>query len=106
MKRGSSGAPFLFASVLKPDVAARCYELTGLGYLGADVVLDADRGPLLLELNARPGLNAQIANQEGVLKRLAALDDLARLLCKPEDRVQESRLLAERRLKARDAEAA
>ena len=38
------------------ELAARCHELTGLGYLGVDVVLDRERGPLMLELNARPGL--------------------------------------------------
>ncbi|MEO7385499.1 MAG: alpha-L-glutamate ligase-like protein [Gammaproteobacteria bacterium] len=46
--------------------AARCYELTGLGYLGVDIVLDRDKGPMLLELNARPGLNIQIANRCGL----------------------------------------
>jgi hypothetical protein len=29
-------------------------DLTSLGYLGVDVVLDAHYGPLMLELNARP----------------------------------------------------
>ncbi len=51
-------------------LAARCYEMTGLGYQGVDFVLDRDKGPLMLELNARPGLNIQIANRSGLLKRL------------------------------------
>jgi len=51
--------------------AAQCHELTGMGYIGADFVLDSDMGPLLLELNARPGLNIQIANACGLLPRLA-----------------------------------
>jgi alpha-L-glutamate ligase-like protein len=51
-------------------LAARCYELTGLGYQGVDIVLDKDQGPLILELNARPGLNIQIANRYGLLPRL------------------------------------
>jgi alpha-L-glutamate ligase-like protein len=51
--------------------AARCYDLTGLGYLGVDIVLDRDKGPMLLELNARPGLNIQIANRCGLRARLA-----------------------------------
>ncbi len=34
-------------------------------YLGVDIVLDAARGPLVLEVNARPGLAIQIANQQG-----------------------------------------
>ena len=38
-------------------LAAGCYELSGLGYIGVDMVLDQEKGPLILELNARPGLN-------------------------------------------------
>lgn len=57
------------------SLAARCYELTGLGYLGADIVLDRFRGPLILELNARPGLNIQIANRTGLRERLALVDN-------------------------------
>lgn len=51
-------------------LAARCHDLTGLGYLGADIVVDRNRGPLMLELNARPGLAIQIANGKGLLPRL------------------------------------
>ncbi len=54
-------------------IGAKAYEMTGLGYLGADIVLDADKGPMMLELNARPGLAIQIANGlgiEGILKRI------------------------------------
>lgn len=32
-------------------------------YVGLDIVLDARRGPLVLEVNARPGLAIQLANQ-------------------------------------------
>ncbi len=52
------------------ELAASCFEITGLGYQGVDIVLDRDRGPLILELNARPGLNIQIANTCGLLTRL------------------------------------
>jgi alpha-L-glutamate ligase-like protein len=52
------------------ELAARCYEITGLGYLGVDVVLDREQGPMILELNARPGLNIQIANRRGLGDRL------------------------------------
>ena len=55
-------------------LAARCYEATELGYLGCDIVLDAARGPLILELNARPGLSIQIANDCGLLPRLEHLE--------------------------------
>ena len=52
------------------ELAASCYELTGMGYQGVDIVLDKDKGPMILELNARPGLNIQIANRSGLLPRL------------------------------------
>jgi alpha-L-glutamate ligase-like protein len=78
------------------EMAARCYEFTGLGYLGADIVLDAERGPLLLELNARPGLNVQIANQDGLCRRIKALDPLAGQPLSPEGRVVIARDLARR----------
>lgn len=58
-------------------MAAKSYEVTGLGYIGVDVVLDRERGPLLLELNARPGISIQIANRKGlrsVLEKASALD--------------------------------
>jgi len=58
------------------DMAARCFDLTGLGYLGVDLVLDARLGPLMLELNARPGLNVQIANGQGLMPRLASVQTL------------------------------
>lgn len=56
------------------EIAASCYELTGLGYLGVDIVIDKQHGPLMLELNARPGLNIQIANREGALHRYQAIE--------------------------------
>ena len=34
-----------------------------------DLVLDEEKGPLILELNARPGLNIQIANDAGLTAR-------------------------------------
>jgi alpha-L-glutamate ligase-like protein len=61
-----------FARVLEIAVAAA--DETGLGYLGADVVIDALKGPLILELNARPGLAIQLANGAGLRPRLEAVD--------------------------------
>jgi alpha-L-glutamate ligase-like protein len=74
-------------------LAARCYEMTRLGYLGVDIVLDRDRGPLLLELNARPGLAIQIANGEGLLNRLQSVELLNEgAIINPENRVEWSML--------------
>jgi alpha-L-glutamate ligase-like protein len=70
------------------ELGARCFELTKLGYLGVDIVLDRTHGPLLLELNARPGLAIQIANHRGLKNRLDAIDDLDALPSTPAERVQ------------------
>lgn len=78
------------------QMASQCYELTNLGYLGADIVLDAERGPLLLELNARPGLNVQIANRDGLRRRIKVLDPLANEQRSPEERVALAQELASR----------
>jgi D-alanine-D-alanine ligase-like ATP-grasp enzyme len=45
--------------------------------LGVDIVLDKLRGPMLLELNARPGLAIQVANMAGLRHRLAVADRIA-----------------------------
>jgi alpha-L-glutamate ligase-like protein len=71
-------------------LAARCYEATRLGYLGCDIVIDRHRGPLLLELNARPGLSIQIANAEGLLPRLQLIEALDTPVMIVDDRVEAS----------------
>lgn len=55
-------------------IAAKAVDMINLAFLGVDLVIDRDRGPLLLELNARPGLQIQVANQAGLLKRLESVD--------------------------------
>ncbi len=54
-------------------LASRCFDVTNLGYLGCDIVIDPKAGPLLLEMNARPGLAIQIANGRGLENRLRAV---------------------------------
>ena len=55
-------------------LASRGFEVSQMGYLGVDIVLDKNLGPLLLELNARPGLAIQVANGMGLKPRLKAID--------------------------------
>lgn len=62
-----------FDEVLNTAVSAAAR--TGLGYVGADVVIDANLGPAILELNARPGLAIQLANRSGLGPRLDAVDE-------------------------------
>jgi alpha-L-glutamate ligase-like protein len=68
-------------------MAAACCDLSGLGYLGVDIVLDKFRGPLLLELNARPGLGIQIANGQGLLPRLHLVEQHRPALTSREERI-------------------
>ena len=69
-------------------IAARAVDMINLDFLGVDLVIDQARGPLLLELNARPGLQIQIANQAGLLKRLESVDKAPpEIFAKPEIRV-------------------
>ena len=51
-------------------LAVRAQEISGLGFLGADIAIDRERGPVFFELNARPGLSIQIANLSGLKERL------------------------------------
>jgi alpha-L-glutamate ligase-like protein len=41
------------------EIARRAAAAVPLGYLGVDLVVDARRGPVVLELNVRPGLEIQ-----------------------------------------------
>ncbi len=59
-------------------IAVAATDETGLQYVGADVVVDDRFGPVILELNARPGLSIQVANQAGLLPRLDAVDERRR----------------------------
>jgi alpha-L-glutamate ligase-like protein len=57
------------------NMAVKVAQAVELGYLGVDIVIDRDRGPLLLEANARPGLAIQIANGRGLLPRLREIEE-------------------------------
>jgi len=72
-------------------LSAKCYDITEMGYLGADIVIDKKRGPLILELNARPGLAIQIANDLGALKRFDEIDKVAGSHKSLKERVQFSK---------------
>ena len=78
------------------EIAVRASDQTQLGYVGADVVIDADHGALVLELNARPGLAIQIANRAGLVPRLTAVDQLVRAEMHWPDRLALGREIARR----------
>jgi alpha-L-glutamate ligase-like protein len=74
-----SGTPLLGLQVPQwpeiLEVARRAASAVPLGYLGVDVVLDRERGPLVLEINVRPGLEIQNVHGSGLgaaLRRVQA----------------------------------
>ncbi|MFA7301776.1 MAG: sugar-transfer associated ATP-grasp domain-containing protein [Candidatus Shapirobacteria bacterium] len=59
------------------ETAVKCQAaIPGLGFLGVDVVLDKDKGPEVLEVNARPGLSIQICNKAGLKRRMEKVEDI------------------------------
>ncbi len=70
------------------EIAAEAQRLTGLGFSGVDVVLDAKRGPVVMEINRRPGLEVQNANAAGLLLRLRIMEGRVKAELPVEERVR------------------
>ncbi len=58
------------------DISVRTQIASKLGYAGIDIVLDENKGPLVLEVNARPGLKIQLANGASLRTRLERVSDM------------------------------
>ncbi|MCB0345066.1 MAG: alpha-L-glutamate ligase-like protein [Bdellovibrionales bacterium] len=69
------------------DIAASCYEVFELGYFGVDLVVDRYRGPMMLEVNVRPGLAIQLANRVGLKSRLKMVEAQKELPTTVKDRI-------------------
>lgn len=70
------------------SIAACCADAVALGFIGVDLALDAERGPLVLELNARPGLSIQMANRRGLRPLLAVVEQYSRPGLSVQERVR------------------
>jgi len=55
------------------------------------MVIDRDLGPLILEMNARPGLAIQIANRAGLSKRIERINEIYDASLGPAERAAVSR---------------
>jgi len=75
-------------------MTAKCHDFAGLGFIGVDIVLDEDQGPMMLEINARPGLSIQLANRIGLLPRLRHIEGLADIPETVAERIQLAKTLA------------
>jgi len=58
------------------ELAIDCQKVTKIGFLGVDIGIDREKGPIVLELNARPGLSIQVANLAPLGIRLEKVRDL------------------------------
>lgn len=52
------------------EYSLQASQVSGLGYIGVDLLIDREEGPKIVELNARPGLSIQFANKDGLRRRL------------------------------------
>jgi alpha-L-glutamate ligase-like protein len=68
-------------------IATQCADQVGLGYLGVDIVIDRTLGPLMLELNARPGLSIQLACGHGLLGNLQMIESHPQLPTELDERL-------------------
>lgn len=57
-------------------LAARAAQAVGLHYAGVDIAIDREDGPVVLEINARPGLDIQFANSAPLKSRLQRVEGL------------------------------
>ncbi|MCA9366946.1 aspartyl protease family protein [Candidatus Kaiserbacteria bacterium] len=58
------------------EISVEAQQCSRLGFVGIDIVLDEHKGPLVLEVNARPGLSIQVANQASLRTRLERIAHL------------------------------
>lgn len=57
-------------------IAINCQQVSGLGYVGVDIAIDKEKGPMVLEINAHAGLSIQIANLAPLKYRLEKVQGL------------------------------
>ncbi|MFH2118545.1 MAG: sugar-transfer associated ATP-grasp domain-containing protein [Candidatus Paceibacterota bacterium] len=65
--------PFWNQMLITAVEAARA---AGLMYTGVDLFIHKDKGPMVVELNAYPGLSIQVANKAGLRRRIERVQDL------------------------------
>lgn len=58
------------------EVAVQAAQAAGFMFMGADIFIHAEKGPMIVELNGFPGLSIQLANRAGLKRRLDRVEDL------------------------------
>jgi len=57
-------------------MAVKTQKVSHLPYLSVDMLIDKEKGPVVLELNDQPGLSIQLANMTGLRRRLQRVEGL------------------------------
>jgi alpha-L-glutamate ligase-like protein len=76
------GTRLLLKGIQIPDwkevlrLSVHAQQVTKIGYMGIDIAIDREKGPVILELNSRPGLSIQIANLASLNDRLQRIKGL------------------------------
>jgi alpha-L-glutamate ligase-like protein len=58
------------------EMSLKATNAVGLNYTGVDIAIDREKGPVVLEVNAHPGLSIQIANLSPLKERLLRVKGL------------------------------
>lgn len=58
------------------EQAVRTQVVSKLGFAGVDIIIDKKHGPMVLEVNARPGLSIQLANNASLKERLERVENI------------------------------
>ncbi|MCL4208292.1 hypothetical protein KJZ63_01490 [Patescibacteria group bacterium] len=58
------------------EVAVQAANAAGYTFMGADLFIHQEKGPMIVELNGFPGLSIQLANRAGLKKRLDRVEGI------------------------------
>ena len=58
------------------EIAVKAANAAGYHFMGADIFISGEHGPLVVELNGFPGLSIQLANRAGLKRRLERVEGL------------------------------
>lgn len=58
------------------ELAVKAANAAGYMFMGADIFIHPEKGPMIVELNGYPGLSIQLANRSGLKRRLQRVEGL------------------------------
>jgi alpha-L-glutamate ligase-like protein len=71
-----NGIPVPFWTRVLETAVKIQFKRPGLAYFGCDILIDKEKGPVVIEINDQPGLSIQLANRAGLRRRLDRVEGL------------------------------